>query len=1219
MKLDYKGKSLTLASIRYLMLLFVGLLSAGSLQAQVRSWQPLGPDYGTVLSFAHQPSQEAVVLAGAYFGGLYRSTDWGFSWKAVEVPFSARSVFSIAFDRSTSGRVFVGVYQDGVWRSEDSGQTWARSADGLTDLDVQAVVVDPHQSGHLLAATAQAGVFVSQDGGAQWSLVEALSGVRSRTIVFDVRNPGVVYLGTVGEGVYRSTDSGNSWTTVGQNLGTIVSLDFDAAGHLYAATEGGVFQLKSGLSEWTDLSFNLPKLPVFHVLPHPSVPNFLFASTVYGVYALSNWDSKPTWFQWTTGDTRLVGSDSRGLILHVARQHGSMMMTTDFGTRWIRGDVGIQNAFVGALATVSSPRGWRLLGGTDLGVYALDSGMPWKSVLSRTEAMFDLQVRGNTVYAGAETSGVWKSSDAGDSWTQASNGIVPTRISAFSRTAEDKPTLLVASASGLFRSADDGAHWTPIKLPTVQTLLSVAADPVRGPIVYIGTGTGQVLRSVNGGASFGDAGAGLPPEGVVQLTHAPWGRIYAITARGGLYASSDDGRNWYESKTGCDAAAVALVADPQRNWVLYLATSGGGVCKSESAGLQWVPANTGLDNPYVTSLWIDPAQPARLIAGSVGKAYLSTNGGTSWISAASGLPAAPITALSGEGNLIYSLVNGQGLYRSNDGGATWVAVSAGVAVKSLALTKLPSGRLLLGTSSLGVQASDDSGASWKAANEGMSLFVRTLAFDAATVSTLYAGSLSGGVFRSRDAAASWSSVGLTDGNVFKVVSPAANRVLVGTSWGIAGSEDGGESWAELGQRAPYVMSMAANPDDGRRMVLGSISGQIWTPDLSGSRWRNVGQGLPPAEVLALVRCADDSLFAAPERSGIYRSSLNKLDGWVSAGAKGLGQALVLSLSCDPRSGFLYAATNGEGVFLSMDRGANWAPINQGLSGNIVGTVLASPNIAWQVWAAVRDGTVFRSDDGGLHWITSGQGLPADGVSQLAAGGDGTLYASSTNSVYKRSGSSWIPVVNGLSAGSVTALWAHPKDAGRVQVAIKGAGLFLSTDSGASWTLSASDINAAEVGIISGGAQRVFAGTLGTGVAWSDNGGSSFGNVQAAAEIPQIVTGIAVDSGDLNKLYLATGGQGVLYSADGGAYWRGSTDGLGSSFLLCLAAHPRRAGEVYAGTTMGVFLSTDGGLSWSAINQGLNNKNVTSLVFDSLEPGLLYAGTEGGGIYLYDTR
>nr|WP_316640529.1 hypothetical protein [uncultured Roseateles sp.] len=1215
--------------LAFLRWLLAGLLLCGSLlgplqaQTPTRSWRPLGPDYGTVLSFAHQPSFEAVVLAGTYFGGLYRSTDWGFSWKAVSVPFSARSVFALAFDPSGIGRVYAGVYQDGVWRSDDSGQTWTRSAVGLTDLDVQALAVDPARTHRVLAATAQAGVFLSQDGAAQWQLIDVLAGVRGRAIVFDARQPLNVYLGTVGQGVYRSVDGGVSWTTLGRNLGTVISLNFDAAGNLYAATEGGVFQLQVGASDWTDLSFNLPKLPIAHVLPHPSVPNFLFAATVYGVYALANWDTKPTWFQWTSSDTRLVGSDSRGLILHVAGQHGSMLMTTDFGAHWIRGDVGIQNAFVGALATLNGPQGWRLLGGTDLGLYALDSGQPWKSVLKRNEAVFDLQTRGQTAYAGAETTGVWKSGDGGDSWALASQGLVPTRINGFSRTVEDKPTLLVASASGLYRSIDDGAQWLPVKLPMVQTVLSVAADPVRGPIVYIGSGAGQVLRSIDGGQSFVNASAGLPAEGINRLVHAPWGRVYALTAGGGLYASSDNGSNWYPSKTGCDAAAVAMVADPQRNWVLYLATAGGGLCKSESAGLQWAPANQGLDNPYVTALWLDAAQPARLIAGSVGKVYLSSDGGVSWKSGGAGLPAAPVTALVGSGQSFFALLNGQGLYRSGDGGASWSPMAAPVAGNAQALTQLPGGRLLLGTPYLGLQASDDGGASWQPANAGMSLFVRSLALDPADANTLYAGSLSGGVFRSRDAAASWSSVGLSDGNVFKVVAPAAGRVLVGTSTGIAASDDGGDSWAQLGQRASYVWSIAADPDDGRRMVLGSVAGQVWAADASGSRWRHVGQGLPPAEVQALTRCADDSLYAAPERSGIYRSALNTLDGWRNAGGTGLGSAQVVSLSCDPRSGLLYAATNGAGVFLSLDRGANWAAINQGLPGTsgsqVIATVLASPTVAWQVWVAVRDGTVYRSDDGGLHWSAAGQGLPGGGISQLSAGGDGTLYASAANTVYRLAGSTWTQAANGLAAGRVTALWAHPKDAGRLLAAVAGVGVFVSTDAGAHWSPSATDAAAAEVTVLGGGATRVFAGTLGTGLAWSDDGGAHFGAVQLAAQIPAVVTGIAVDSGDAARLYLATGGQGVLYSTDGGANWRGSSSGLGSSFLLCLVAHPQRPGVIYAGTTEGVFVSTDSALSWTAINEGLNNRNVTSLVFDSLVPGLLFAGTEGGGIYLYDTR
>lgn len=87
---------------------------------QTHAWTPLGPDHGTVFAAAHQPSNGAIMLAGTYFGGLYRSTDWGYNWQPVDVPFSASSIFAIHWDARHVGRAFVGLFQEGVWRSDDA-------------------------------------------------------------------------------------------------------------------------------------------------------------------------------------------------------------------------------------------------------------------------------------------------------------------------------------------------------------------------------------------------------------------------------------------------------------------------------------------------------------------------------------------------------------------------------------------------------------------------------------------------------------------------------------------------------------------------------------------------------------------------------------------------------------------------------------------------------------------------------------------------------------------------------------------------------------------------------------------------------------------------------------------------------------------------------------------------------------------------------------------
>jgi ligand-binding sensor domain-containing protein len=646
-----------------------------------------------------------------------------------------------------------------------------------------------------------------------------------------------------------------------------------------------------------------------------------------------------------------------------------------------------------------------------------------------------------------------------------------------------------------------------------------------------------------------------------------------------------------------------------------------------SGGQQWTRINNGITNLYVGALWIDPRNPQQLWAGSVGRVYRSTDGGSNWQTFTTGLPAGIVTSLTGhptDSSRLFAIVYGFGLYETRDGGSTWTLRSGSdIATGALALRVDPSrpDRLLVGTPHRGMQTSVDNGTSWQGLNNGMSLFVRSIASDPAAASTLYAATLGGGLFRSQDSAANWTNIGLAAGNVFRVRSPAANLLLVGTTDGISITKDAGTTWAALGQRTSFVHSMVAVPLDSRRVIVGGSAGQAWMPDASGTRWSDVGAGLPAADLRAMTRCTDNTVYAAVEGSGVWRTSMSAPGAWQNAGNAGLGTARVTSLACDPRSGFLYAGSNGSGLFLSMNGGANWTAINKGVVGNVISAVVSSPTTAWQLWAAVQDGTVYRSDDAGLNWIAANTNLPQGDISYLVAASDGTLYAAAGTAVYRRpaSGGNWTPAAIGLPGVRLTALWADPSRSNVLLAGVAGRGLYMTTNGGTGWSAVATDSASADATAIAGGLNRIHVGTLGTGVAWSDNGGTQFGPVQAPDQIPQIVTDIAVDAADPNTIYLATGGQGVILSRDGGAHWRGSNTGLSSLSLLCLVAHPLRSGELYAGTHAGVFVSRDGGASWTALNQGLTNRNVSSLTFDKQIPDILYVGLEGGGIYFYDTR
>jgi photosystem II stability/assembly factor-like uncharacterized protein len=95
------------------------------------------------------------------------------------------------------------------------------------------------------------------------------------------------------------------------------------------------------------------------------------------------------------------------------------------------------------------------------------------------------------------------------------------------------------------------------------------------------------------------------------------------------------------------------------------------------------------------------------------------------------------------------------VFQSTDGGASWRAARNGLTktfVRALAIDPQTPTTLYAGTDGGGgVFQSTDGGASWRAANNGLTATdVRALAIDPQTPTTLYAGTQSGGVFKSTD-------------------------------------------------------------------------------------------------------------------------------------------------------------------------------------------------------------------------------------------------------------------------------------------------------------------------------------------------------------------------------------------------------------------------------------------------------------------------------------
>jgi photosystem II stability/assembly factor-like uncharacterized protein len=152
-----------------------------------------GPFGGFIRALAIDPITPSTVYAGTSRQGVYRSTDGGTHWSAINVGFPTVSglpsiaVLAIAIDPKTPSTLYLGTDGSGVFRSENGGESWQPIKSGLADAIVRSLAVDPKTPATVYAGTDK-GVFKSTNGGASWTAVNTgMGSLRVNALAIDPR------------------------------------------------------------------------------------------------------------------------------------------------------------------------------------------------------------------------------------------------------------------------------------------------------------------------------------------------------------------------------------------------------------------------------------------------------------------------------------------------------------------------------------------------------------------------------------------------------------------------------------------------------------------------------------------------------------------------------------------------------------------------------------------------------------------------------------------------------------------------------------------------------------------------------------------------------------------------------------------------------------------------------------------------------------------------